>query len=85
MGTEFVSRKDISVLTGLGKAAVARLVELPEFPSGTWINSRVVIYPKKAVMSFLTDETRGRRRPRKAIPRRPEGLPSRFNIITETV
>lgn len=45
MGTEFVSRKDISVLTGLGKAAVARLVELPEFPSGTWINSRVVIYP----------------------------------------
>lgn len=39
MGTEFVSRKDISVLTGLGKAAVARLVEWPEFPSGTWINS----------------------------------------------
>lgn len=85
MGTEFVSRKDISVLTGLGKAAVARLVELPEFPSGTWINSRVVIYPKKAVMSFLTDGNRGRRRPRKAIPRQPEGLPSRFNIITETV
>ncbi|GEM_PF-1607689 len=52
MGTEFVSRKDIAVLTGLGKAAVARLVEMPEFPQGTWLNARVVLYPEGAVMNL---------------------------------
>lgn len=85
MGTEFVSRRDISVLTGLGKAAVARLTDMPEFPAGTWINSRVVIYRKAAVMDFFATDSNKRQKPRQAIPRFPEGFPSRFNIITQTV
>lgn len=50
---DFISRKDIAAMTGLGKAAVARLVELPGFPAGTWLNARVVLYPRVAVEAFL--------------------------------
>lgn len=53
-------------MTGLSKAAVARIVALPEFPEGTWLNARVVLYPKAAVEAFLSSGSGLSRRPARA-------------------
>ena len=79
---EFVSRRDIQGLTGLGKAAVARLVEQPGFPAGTWLNSRVVLYPRRDVLAYLASGAQAHRPERTRVPAATAERPSRFNIIT---
>ena len=79
---EFVSRRDIQGLTGLGKAAVARLVEQPGFPAGTWLNSRVVLYPRRDVLAYVASGAQAHRPERTRVPAATAQRPSRFNIIT---
>lgn len=85
MEQEFVSRRDIQGLTGLGKAAVARLVEQPGFPAGTWLNSRVVLYPRREVLAYLKSGAQGHRPVRGRVPAASAARRSRFNIITIAV
>ena len=79
---EFVSRRDIQGLTGLGKAAVARLAEQPGFPAGTWLNSRVVLYPRREVLAYLKSGAQAHRPLRERVPAAVAARPSRFNIVT---
>ena len=73
MEQEFVSRRDIQGLTGVGKAAVARLVEQPGFPAGTWLNSRVVLYPRREVLAYRKSGAQGQR-PVRGCVRRQRGV-----------
>ena len=77
-----MSRRDIQGLTGLGKAAVARLVEQPGFPAGTWLNSRVVLYPRREVVAYLKSGAQAHRPVRGRVSAASAARPSRFNIIT---
>lgn len=79
---EFVSRRDIQGLTGLGKAAVARLVEQPGFPAGTWLNSRVVLYSRRDVLAYLASGAQAHRPERTRVPAATAERLGRFNIIT---
>lgn len=80
MGTDFITRKGIQILSGLGKAAVARVVDMPGFPQGTWLNSRVVLYPKKEVIAFLSSGTLVAQPTRTRLPKVRTSGASRFNI-----
>ncbi|MCH9707242.1 MAG: hypothetical protein K0U44_02230 [Actinomycetia bacterium] len=48
--SEYIRRREIGEITGLGKSGVAALVTSPGFPSGRVLNARVILYPRGEVL-----------------------------------
>jgi len=47
--SEYIRRREIGEITGLGKSGVAALVASRGFPPGRVLNARVILYPRGEV------------------------------------